>query len=54
MELSLEKQLSIRKFNDSVDKLTLEQARELLKDLNRHMTEKDAYYLTLIKDNWGL
>lgn len=52
--LRLEQQLQLRAMSDAIDKMTLEQARNTLKDMVRQAMIRDNLYAAIIKKNWGL
>lgn len=52
--LRLEQQLQLRAMSDTIDKMTLEQARDRLKDMVKQTMIKDNLYAAIIKKNWGL
>lgn len=54
MELSLEKQFSIRSFEATVQKMNLEQAQEFLVELYEQMLVKEMLYQQFMKQQWGI
>lgn len=52
--LRLEQQLQLRAMSDVIDKMTLEQARDTLKDMMKQAMIKDNLFAAIIKKNWGL
>ncbi|AGR48570.1 phycobilisome degradation protein NblA [Microcystis phage MaMV-DC] len=52
--LRLEQQLQLRAMSDVIDKMTLEQARDTLKDMVKQAMIRDNLYAAIIKKNWGL
>ena len=52
--LTLEQQLRLRVMSDAIDKMTLEQAQDMLKDVMKQAMVKDNLYAAIIKNNWGL
>lgn len=52
--LRLEQQLQLRAMSDVIDKMTLEQARDTLKDMVKQAMIKDNLFAAIIKKNWGL
>jgi hypothetical protein len=52
--LTLEQELRLRATSDTIDKMTLEQARDTLKDMVRQAMIKDNLFAAIIKKNWGL
>lgn len=52
--LRLEQQLQLRAMSDAIDKMTLEQARNTLKDMVKQAMIRDNLYAAIIKKNWGL
>jgi hypothetical protein len=54
MELSLEKQFSLREFEVKVQNITHIEAQELLVTLYRHMLAKDSIYQKMLKQQWGM
>lgn len=52
--LTLEQELRLRATSDTIDKMTLEQARHMLKDMMRQAMIKDNLYKAIIKKDWGL
>ena len=52
--LRLEQQLQLRAMSDVIDKMTLEQARNTLKDMVKQAMIRDNLYAAIIKKNWGL
>ncbi|BAF36096.1 phycobilisome degradation protein NblA [Microcystis phage LMM01] len=52
--LRLEQQLQLRAMSDVIDKMTLEQARDRLKDMLKQAMIRDNLYAAIIKKNWGL
>jgi hypothetical protein len=52
--LTLEQELRLRATSDTIDKMTLEQARHMLKDMMRQAMIRDNLYKAIIKKNWGL
>ena len=54
MELSLEKQFSVRSFESTVKKMNREQAQEFLVELYQQMLVKEMLYQQFIKQQWGI
>jgi hypothetical protein len=54
MELSLEKQFSLREFEIKVQNITHMEAQELLISLYRHMLAKDSIYQKMLEQQWGM
>lgn len=54
VKLSMEQEFLIAKFDMAVDKLTLEQARKLLCEMNRAMIVQQVTYVELMRKGWGL
>jgi hypothetical protein len=52
--LTLEQELRLRATSDTIDKMTLEQARHMLKDMMRQAMIRDNLYKAIIKKDWGL
>ena len=52
--LTLEQELRLRATSDTIDKMTLEQARHMLKDVVKQAMLRDNLYAAIIKKNWGL
>jgi hypothetical protein len=52
--LTLEQELWLRATSDTIDKMSLEQARHMLKDMMRQAMIRDNLYKAIIKKNWGL
>lgn len=52
--LRLEQQLQLRAMSDAIDKMTLEQARNTLKDMVKQAMIRDNLFAAIIKKNWGL
>lgn len=52
--LTLEQELRLRATSDTIDKMTLEQARHMLKDVLKQAMIRDNLYAAIIKKNWGL
>ena len=52
--IPLEKQFSIKTFEDQVDEMSHEQAQQMLKELYTSMIIKEETYKELIRHNWGL
>jgi 2-iminoacetate synthase ThiH len=52
--LTLEQELRLRATSDTIDKMSLEQARHMLKDMMRQAMIRDNLYRAIIKKNWGL
>ena len=52
--LTLEQELRLRATSDAIDKMTLEQARHMLKDVVKQAMVRDNLYAAIIKKNWGL
>ena len=53
-KLSLEQQFSIRSFRIQVQKMSREQAQDLLIELYKQMIVKENMYNALLKHQWGL
>jgi hypothetical protein len=54
IELPLEKQFSIRSFEATVQKMSLEKAQEFLVELYEQMLIKETLYQQFLKQQWGL
>ena len=52
--LTLEQELRLRATSDTIDKMSLEQARHMLKDVVKQAMLRDNLYAAIIKKNWGL
>ena len=52
--LTLEQELRLRATSDTIDKMTLEQARDMLKNVLKQAMIRDNLYAAIIKKNWGL
>jgi hypothetical protein len=52
--LTLEQELRLRATSDTIDKMTLEQARHMLKYMMRQAMIRDNLYKAIIKKDWGL
>jgi hypothetical protein len=52
--LTLGQQLRLRVMSDVIDKMTLEQAQNMLKDMVKQAMVRDNLYAAIIKKNWGL
>jgi hypothetical protein len=52
--LTLEQELRLRATSDTIDKMSLEQARHMLKDMMRQAMIRDNLYKAIIKKDWGL
>jgi hypothetical protein len=52
--LTLGQQLRLRVMSDAIDKMTLEQAQGMLKDMVKQAMVRDNLYAAIIKKNWGL
>lgn len=52
--LTLEQELRLRATSDTIDKMTLEQARDMLKDVLKQAMIRENLYAAIIKKNWGL
>ncbi len=53
-KLSLEQQFSIRSFQTKVEKMSQEQAQNLLIELYKQMIVRENMYNALLKHQWGL
>jgi hypothetical protein len=54
IKLSMEQEFSLRAFADQVQKLSREQAQELLIELNKQMMLRDNLYKELLKPQFGI
>ena len=54
VELTLEQQFELKRFEAQVQGMNLGQAKEFLVMLYGHMIYKDATYKRLIKQGWGI
>jgi hypothetical protein len=54
IELSLEKQFSIRSFQSQVERMNLEQAQDFLVELYEQMLMREVMYQEFLKHQWGL
>jgi hypothetical protein len=54
VELSLEQKFSLRSFQDQVQMMSHDQAKEMLMHLYEHMLVKDAFYKNFLKQEWGM
>ncbi len=54
IQLSLEKQFHIKSFEAQVDRMTLEQAQDFLKQIYKQMIIKELMYQDFLKHQWGL
>ncbi|MGL5509222.1 MAG: NblA/ycf18 family protein [Microcoleaceae cyanobacterium] len=54
IELSLEKQFSIRSFQSQVERMNLEQAQDFLVELYEQMLMREVMYQEFVKHQWGL
>jgi hypothetical protein len=54
IELSLEKQFSIRSFQSQVERMNLEQAQGFLVELYEQMLMREVMYQEFVKHQWGL
>nr|BAO94871.1 phycobilisome degradation protein NblA [Myoviridae environmental samples] len=52
--LTFGQQLQLRVMSDAIDKMTLEQAQDMLKDMVKQAMIRDNLYAAIIKKNWGL
>ena len=52
--LTLEQELRLRATADTIDRMSLEQTRHMLKDMMRQAMIRDNLYKAIIKKNWGL
>lgn len=52
--LTLGQELRLRVMSDAIDKMTLEQAQDMLKDMVKQAMVRDNLYAAIIKNNWGL
>ncbi|MFN7338008.1 MAG: NblA/ycf18 family protein [bacterium] len=52
--LTLEQELRLRATSDTIDKMSLEQARHMLKDVVKQAMLRDNLFAAIIKKNWGL
>ena len=53
-QLSVEQEFSLRRFSDQVQHPSLEQAKDLLIELNKQMMIKDNLYKQLLKPHFGI
>lgn len=53
-KLTIEQQFTIAAFNSQVDKMSLEQARDMLKLVNQQLEVQRATYCELLKHQWGI
>lgn len=53
-KLTMEQQFTIASFNSAVDKMNLEQAKEVLKLVNEAYVVQKSTYLELLKEAWKL
>ncbi|HEY9835429.1 MAG TPA: NblA/ycf18 family protein [Vampirovibrionales bacterium] len=49
---SLERELRVAHFETQVDKMSLEQAQEFLKQMHRQMLAREDLYQALLKEKW--
>jgi len=54
MQLSLEQELNVRKFQDNVNKMSHKQAQDFLIELYQQMLMRENYYKNLLKQSWGI
>ncbi len=54
LELGLEKEFQLKKFESEVQQMSLEQARTFLMQVYHHMLVKDAFYQEMLKKQWGI
>ena len=54
LELTIEQEFTVRRFEILVQKLNTEQCKELLNNLYRQSVVKEEFFKRLIKDRWGL
>ncbi len=54
IELSMEKQFSIRSFQSQVERMNLEQAQDFLVELYEQMLMREVMYQEFVKHQWGL
>ena len=54
IELPLEKQFSVRSFENQVSQMNLQQAQECLVELYEQMLVRETLYQQFLKHNWGL
>jgi len=54
IELSIEKQFSIRSFQSQVERMNLEQAQDFLVELYEQMLMREVMYQEFVKHQWGL
>jgi hypothetical protein len=54
IELSLEQQFNIRSFQQQVQHMSHEQAKDFLVKLYEQMVVREATYKELLKHQWGL
>jgi uncharacterized protein YdeI (BOF family) len=52
--LTLEQRFSLASFQTQVDKMSLEQAKELLMEAYEQLLLKDYLCKEIVKDSWGL
>jgi FKBP-type peptidyl-prolyl cis-trans isomerase (trigger factor) len=52
-ELSLEQEFDIRSFEEQVKNMSVDQARDFLVKLYRHMIAKEAMYKSFLSHKWG-
>jgi len=54
LELSLEQQFAIKRFNDQVMQMNVDQAREFAILLNKQLVVQNALFAAIIKKEWGI
>jgi Phycobilisome degradation protein nblA len=54
IELTLEQKFNLRSFQDQVQIMSPDQAKEMLMYLYEHMLVKDTMYKQVLKHEWGL
>ena len=52
--LTLEQQLRLRTTSDAIDEMSLEQARDTLKDVIKQTMVRENMFAAIIKHKWGL
>jgi hypothetical protein len=54
VQLSLEQQFNLKSFETQVDKMSLEQAKQFLKELNRQMMVRETMYRQMLRHEMGI
>ena len=54
ISFTLEQEFNLKLFDAQVQKLTLDQSKEFLIELNRHMMIKENFYKDLLKHYMGI